>query len=98
MKSKMRNRKLTQFSFGGGCGCKIDQKTLVNLIPKFKNFSNKLIVDFSMSDDAAVYKLNKKESIVGTTDFFMPIVDKAYDFGKISAPHYSNSHNKKIGF
>tara|TARA_E500000178_G_scaffold356289_1_gene433003 strand:- start:7607 stop:8653 length:1047 start_codon:yes stop_codon:yes gene_type:complete len=85
MKSKMRNRKLTEFSFGGGCGCKIDQKTLVNLIPKFKNFSKKLIVDFSMSDDAAVYKLNKKQSIVGTTDFFMPIVDKAYDFGKISA-------------
>lgn len=82
---KTNEKKLTEFSPGGGCGCKIDQKTLIDIIPKLTKSSNNLIVDFSMFDDAAIYKINKKESIVTTTDFFMPIVDKAYDFGKISA-------------
>ncbi len=82
---KTDKKKLTEFSPGGGCGCKIDQKTLIDIIPKLIKSSNNLIVDFSMFDDAAVYKINKKESIVTTTDFFMPIVDRAYDFGKISA-------------
>jgi selenide, water dikinase len=79
--------RLTQFSHGGGCGCKIAPgvleqilaKTAPALIPK------DLLVGIETSDDAAVYRLNDRQAIVATTDFFMPIVDDPFDFGAIAA-------------
>jgi selenide,water dikinase len=79
--------KLTQFSHGGGCGCKIAPgvlekilaKTAPGLIPK------QLLVGIETADDAAVYQLNDTQAIVATTDFFMPIVDDPFDFGAIAA-------------
>jgi selenide,water dikinase len=79
--------KLTQFSHGGGCGCKIAPgvlekilaKTAPGLIPK------QLLVGIETADDAAVYQLNDSQAIVATTDFFMPIVDDPFDFGAIAA-------------
>ena len=79
--------KLTQFSHGGGCGCKIAPgvlekilaKTAPGLIPK------QLLVGIETADDAAVYQLNETQAIVATTDFFMPIVDDPFDFGAIAA-------------
>ena len=79
--------KLTQFSHGGGCGCKIAPgvleqilaKTAPGLIPK------ELLVGIETSDDAAVYRINDTQAIVATTDFFMPIVDDPFDFGAIAA-------------
>jgi selenide,water dikinase len=79
--------RLTQFSHGGGCGCKIAPgvlekilaKTAPGLIPK------DLLVGIETSDDAAVYRINDRQAIVATTDFFMPIVDDPFDFGAIAA-------------
>jgi selenide, water dikinase len=79
--------RLTQFSHGGGCGCKIAPgvleqilaKTAPGLVPK------DLLVGIETSDDAAVYRLNDTQAIVATTDFFMPIVDDPFDFGAIAA-------------
>jgi selenide,water dikinase len=79
--------RLTQFSHGGGCGCKIAPgvleqilaKTAPGLVPK------DLLVGIETSDDAAVYRLNDRQAIVATTDFFMPIVDDPFDFGAIAA-------------
>ena len=79
--------RLTEFSHGGGCGCKIAPAVLrqilgssgSSLIPK------ELLVGLETSDDAAVYQLNERQAVVATTDFFMPIVDDPYDFGMIAA-------------
>jgi selenide,water dikinase len=79
--------KLTQFSHGGGCGCKIAPgvleqilaKTAPGLVPK------QLLVGIETADDAAVYQINDTQAIVATTDFFMPIVDDPFDFGAIAA-------------
>lgn len=79
--------KLTQFSHGGGCGCKIAPGLLSEILGKFAPrtaFPN-LLVGTETSDDAAVWKLNDSQAIVATTDFFMPIVDDPYDFGRIAA-------------
>ncbi|MBI1175733.1 MAG: selenide, water dikinase SelD [Sideroxydans sp.] len=79
--------KLTQFSHGGGCGCKIAPAVLAKMLaamPRPPSYSN-LLVGTESSDDAAVYKLNESQAIVVTTDFFMPIVDDARDFGRIAA-------------
>ena len=79
--------KLTQYSHGGGCGCKIAPAVLAEMLaalpipPSYPN----LMVGTESSDDAAVYKLNESQAIVVTTDFFMPIVDDARDFGRIAA-------------
>lgn len=79
--------KLTQYSHGGGCGCKIAPQVLDEILKN--NFSNNsfpnLLVGNSSKDDAAVYKINSEEAIISTTDFFMPIVNDAYTFGKIAA-------------
>lgn len=79
--------KLTEYSSGGGCGCKISsgalEKILNNYSKKFKD--KKLLVGNENSDDAAVYKINNNQGIVASTDFFTPIVDDPYDFGRISA-------------
>ncbi|MDF0604110.1 selenide, water dikinase SelD [Neisseriaceae bacterium TC5R-5] len=83
----MDNIKLTQLSHGGGCGCKIAPSVLQAILADSKEkmlFPN-LLVGTETSDDAAVYQLNDEQAIVATTDFFMPIVDDAYDFGRIAA-------------
>jgi selenide, water dikinase len=79
--------RLTSFSHGGGCGCKIAPGVLQqilaggagSLLPK------DLLVGIETSDDAAVYRINETQAIVATTDFFMPIVDDPFDFGAIAA-------------
>ena len=78
--------KLTQFSKGGGCGCKIAPSVLQQILttenkPSFSH----LLVGNESSDDAAVYQLDNETAVVSTTDFFMPIVDDAFSFGRIAA-------------
>jgi len=79
--------KLTQFSHGGGCGCKIAPGVLSEILSKSpaRIVSPDLLVGTESSDDAAVYRLNDSQAIVATTDFFMPIVDDPFDFGRIAA-------------
>ncbi len=79
--------RLTEFSHGGGCGCKIAPAMLRDMLsgmPLAQVFPD-LLVGIESGDDAAVYKLNEQQAIVATIDFFMPIVDDAYDFGRIAA-------------
>jgi selenide,water dikinase len=79
--------RLTEFSHGGGCGCKIAPGVLRELIAKAAPglVPNDLLVGIETSDDAAVYRLNDTQAIVATTDFFTPIVDDPFDFGAIAA-------------
>ncbi len=79
--------KLTQFSHGGGCGCKIAPGVLEQILAKSAPglIPKELLVGIETSDDAAVYKINETQAIVATTDFFMPIVDDPFDFGAIAA-------------
>ncbi|MGH8750150.1 MAG: selenide, water dikinase SelD [Burkholderiales bacterium] len=79
--------KLTSFSHGGGCGCKIAPGVLSEILSQSaltKSWPN-LMVGTESSDDAAVYRLNDTQALIATTDFFMPIVDDPYDFGRIAA-------------
>lgn len=80
--------KLTQYSRGAGCGCKIAPKALETILKDAwvdgKTFPS-LLVGNQSKDDAAVYDLGNGTSLVATTDFFMPIVDDPYDFGRIAA-------------
>jgi selenide,water dikinase len=79
--------KLTSFSHGGGCGCKIAPGVLAKILKESSGFPipEKLLVGIETADDAAVYKLNDEQALVATTDFFMPIVDDPFDFGRIAA-------------
>jgi selenide, water dikinase len=79
--------RLTQFSHGGGCGCKIAPAALREIIARTAPgvIPKQLLVGIETADDAAVYQLNEQQAIVATTDFFMPIVDDPYDFGAIAA-------------
>jgi selenide,water dikinase len=79
--------KLTQFSHGGGCGCKIAPAMLTEILANsvIPTLPSDLLVGTETSDDAAVYRLNDDQAIVATTDFFTPIVDDPYDFGRIAA-------------
>ena len=79
--------KLTAFSHGGGCGCKIAPGVLAEILKNSSGFPipPALLVGIETADDAAVYKLNDEQAIIATTDFFMPIVDDPYDFGRIAA-------------
>ncbi len=83
----MPNIRLTQYSHGAGCGCKISPKVLENILksdlPKFNDAN--LLVGNQTKDDAAVYNIGGGKSIISTTDFFMPIVDDPFDFGRIAA-------------
>jgi selenide,water dikinase len=79
--------KLTQLSHGGGCGCKIAPGLLQSILGEVKEklpFPD-LMVGTETSDDAAVYRLNDQQALIATTDFFMPIVDDPFDFGRIAA-------------
>ncbi|NEX64071.1 selenide, water dikinase SelD [Noviherbaspirillum galbum] len=79
--------KLTSFSHGGGCGCKIAPGVLADILKGAKGFPvpDELLVGIETADDAAVYKLNDEQALIATTDFFMPIVDDPFDFGRIAA-------------
>lgn len=81
------NIKLTSFSHGGGCGCKIAPGVLAEILKNSNGFPvpKELMVGIETADDAAVYKLNDEQALIATTDFFMPIVDDPYDFGRIAA-------------
>lgn len=78
---------LTQFSHGGGCGCKIAPQLLSEILAQAPAglVPPELLVGTESSDDAAVYRLNPSQALVATTDFFTPIVDDPYDFGRIAA-------------
>lgn len=79
--------RLTSFSHGGGCGCKIAPGVLSDILkasaPGF--LPPQLMVGIETADDAAVWKLNDHQALIATTDFFMPIVDDPFDFGRIAA-------------
>lgn len=79
--------KLTQFSHGGGCGCKIAPAVLREILGQAPCFPmpKELLVGTETSDDAAVYQLNAEQALIATTDFFTPIVDHPRDFGRIAA-------------
>lgn len=79
--------KLTSFSHGGGCGCKIAPGILAEILKNSNGFPvpKELMVGIETADDAAVYRLNDEQALIATTDFFMPIVDDPYDFGRIAA-------------
>ena len=83
----MSEVKLTRLSHGGGCGCKIAPALLQQILGEAQKklpFPD-LLVGTETSDDAAVYRLNDQQAIIATTDFFMPIVDDPFDFGRIAA-------------
>ena len=84
MEEKIR---LTQFSRGAGCGCKIAPSVLQEILQSSSVSANdpRLIVGNSTNDDAAVYDIGEGKAIISTTDFFMPIVDDAFDFGRIAS-------------
>jgi len=87
MASVLEKIRLTEFSHGGGCGCKIAPAVLTELLAAtpIRGLPRELLVGTETSDDAAVYRLNDTQAIVATTDFFTPIVDDPYDFGRIAA-------------
>lgn len=78
---------LTQFSHGGGCGCKIAPGLLAEILARAPQglVPPQLLVGTETGDDAAVYRLNDSQALVATTDFFTPIVDDPRDFGRIAA-------------
>src|SRR3954463_795320 len=84
---RMNEPRLSSLSHGGGCGCKIAPGVLSEIlkgtapmpIPK------ELLVGIETAGGAAVYQLNDEQALIATTDFFMPIVDDPYDFGRIAA-------------
>ena len=95
----MQEIKLTQYSHGAGCGCKISPKILDEILKhppapfgshtgertRGNSIFPNLLVGNESKDDAAVFDLGNGEAIISTTDFFMPIVDDAYDFGRIAS-------------
>ncbi len=79
--------RLTSLSHGGGCGCKIAPGVLTKILEGTAAMAvpKELLVGIETSDDAAVYQLNDEQALIATTDFFMPIVDDPFDFGRIAA-------------
>src|SRR5690349_24222472 len=79
--------RLTEYSHGGGCGCKIAPAVLSEILAStpIRGLPKDLMVGLETADDAAVYRLNDTQAIVATTDFFTPIVDEPFDFGRIAA-------------
>lgn len=79
--------RLTSLSHGGGCGCKIAPGVLSEILKSAQGMPipPQLLVGIETADDAAVYQLNDEQAVIATTDFFMPIVDDPYDFGRIAA-------------
>lgn len=79
--------RLTELAHGGGCGCKIAPALLREILATLPGqaIPPDLLVDAATADDAAVWRLNDEQAIVATTDFFMPVVDDPFDFGRIAA-------------
>lgn len=79
--------RLTSLAHGGGCGCKLAPSVLREILSEMPVGGGHadLIVDAATSDDAAVYRVSDEAAVAATTDFFMPIVDDPYDFGRIAA-------------
>lgn len=79
--------RLTSLAHGGGCGCKISPAILSDLLSSMPAMASypQLLVGTDTADDAAVYQLNDQQALIATTDFFMPIVDDPYQFGRIAA-------------
>jgi selenide,water dikinase len=79
--------RLTDYSHGGGCGCKIAPAVLSEILAAtpIRGLPKELLVGLETADDAAVYRLNDTQALVATTDFFTPIVDEPRDFGRIAA-------------
>ncbi len=79
--------RLTSLSHGGGCGCKIAPGVLSDILKGSSGLPMppELLVGIETADDAAVYQLNDTQALIATTDFFMPIVDDPFDFGRIAA-------------
>src|SRR5574337_1739195 len=80
--------RLTSLSHGGGCGCKIAPGVLSQILQQSGAgavMPPELLVGIETADDAAVYQLTDSQALVATTDFFMPIVDDPYEFGRIAA-------------
>ncbi len=79
--------RLTEMAHGGGCGCKLAPAVLKQILAKMpiNGGVKHLLVGTETDDDAAVYQINERQAIVATTDFFMPVVDDPYDFGRIAA-------------
>src|SRR5437762_5686539 len=79
--------RLTDYSHGGGCGCKIAPAVLSEILAAtpIRGLPKDLLVGLETADDAAVYRLNDTQALVATTDFFTPIVDEPHDFGRIAA-------------
>src|SRR5216110_2498628 len=79
--------RLTEFSHGGGCGCKIAPAVLSEILAAapIRGLPKDLLVGTETADDAAVYRLNDSQALIATTDFFTPIVDDPHDFGRIAA-------------
>ena len=79
--------RLTSLAHGGGCGCKIAPGVLRDILAGMNTFPMpaQLLVGIDTADDAAVYQLNDSQALIATTDFFMPIVDDPFDFGRIAA-------------
>jgi selenide,water dikinase len=87
MMSQPATTRLTSLAHGGGCGCKLAPSVLREImagLPAATGFAN-LLVGTDTSDDAAVWKLNDQQALVATTDFFTPVVDDPFDFGRIAA-------------
>jgi selenide, water dikinase len=85
--AKPSEPRLTSLSHGGGCGCKIAPGVLSEILKDTARLPvpPELLVGIETADDAAVYRLNDEQALIATTDFFMPIVDDPYDFGRIAA-------------
>src|SRR5436309_998619 len=78
--------RLTQYSHGAGCGCKIAPAVLNEILEGRKSIKGEnLLVGNETRDDAAVYDLGNRQGLISTTDFFMPIVDDPFYFGRIAA-------------
>src|ERR1700750_2231468 len=79
--------RLTSLSHGGGCGCKIAPGVLSEILKGAAKMPmpKELLVGIETADDPAVYQLNDEQALIATTDFFMPIVDDPFDFGRIAA-------------
>lgn len=78
---------LTSYSHGAGCGCKLSPQVLESIVQRFDAVQHfpALLVGNEGKDDAAVFQLNEEQAVISTTDFFMPIVDDAFDFGRIAS-------------
>jgi selenide,water dikinase len=89
MTSSLANNapRLTSLAHGGGCGCKIAPGVLRDILSGMQGLPlpPELLVGIDTADDAAVYLLNDNQALIATTDFFMPIVDDPFDFGRIAA-------------